>query len=194
MARIIWKENDLVSLKLKDDLYTIGQLLDRPEMRFYNIKSIEDKWENIDLNDYEPLFKVYVGSKDVLPKLATGKIKNKTVKPDLKKYEKESYWLRGIDNDGSYLRGEFLKKNANLVFTEPGKDYWDAPIVKENINAKNNLDIVIEYEMVNMYGADDLQERLITFFETGVNINTYKFKVFPDLTLEAVKKYQLKKK
>ncbi len=193
MARIVWKENDLVSLKLKDDLYTIAQLTKSPMLRLYNIKNTEDKWEDTDLNEYEPLFTVFIGN-IVFNKLATGKIKNKTAKPDLKKYEKESYWLRGIDNEGSYLRGELFEKNADLVFAKPGNDTWDAPIVKGNINAKDNLDTVIEYELVNMYGADDLRERLVTFFETGINFNTYKLEVFPGLTMEAVKEYQLKKK
>jgi hypothetical protein len=37
MARIQWKENSLVSLKLREDLYTIALLKRSPYMWFFDI-------------------------------------------------------------------------------------------------------------------------------------------------------------
>ncbi|EMJ61025.1 hypothetical protein LEP1GSC051_2980 [Leptospira sp. P2653] len=39
MKRVVWKEGDLVSLKLKDDLYTFAQMCRSPYMRFFDLRT-----------------------------------------------------------------------------------------------------------------------------------------------------------
>ena len=59
---MLFGKNDLVNIQLRDDLYTIGQMLVSPAMRFYDISNTDRIWNDIDLNNVKPLFRVYVGS------------------------------------------------------------------------------------------------------------------------------------
>ncbi|EAO6613387.1 hypothetical protein G3C57_003115 [Salmonella enterica] len=38
-----------------------------------------------------------------------------------------------------------------------------------------------KYELVNMWGPDDLGDRLRRYFDTGINRDDLKFEVFPTL-------------
>jgi hypothetical protein len=79
MARIVWEGNGLINIKLRDDLYTIGQMLVSPTVRFYDISSKDGVWKTVDLNNVKPLFQTYplrAGKK-----LVIGKVKEKSVIP-----------------------------------------------------------------------------------------------------------------
>lgn len=169
--RITWKENDLVSLKLRDGLYTVAQMLVLPYMRFFKIKSEDGEWHDLDLNQAEPLTTLLVG-KVVLQKLAEGKIKDKTVKPSKAPFEK--HWLR------AQLSGRpgFPFKGGDLVLVDPNVGTVEAPIVKADLSMKRHKDIIEKYELTNMWGSTDLAARLIEFFDTGRNHDPFKEKVF----------------
>ena len=79
MARIAWEENGLINIKLRDNLYTIGQMLVSPTVRFYDISNKDGNWKAVDLNNVKPLFWAYAFSP--AKKLAVGKIKDKSVIP-----------------------------------------------------------------------------------------------------------------
>lgn len=59
---VVCKRNDLVNIQLRDNLYTIGQMLTSPEKRFYDIFNSDGAWQNLDLNKIKPLFRVFVGN------------------------------------------------------------------------------------------------------------------------------------
>ncbi len=59
MARIAWEKNGLINIKLRDDLYTIGQMLISPTVRFYDIVSKDGIWKDVDLNNAKSLFQAY---------------------------------------------------------------------------------------------------------------------------------------
>lgn len=61
MVRIVWKAKNLVTLKLRDDLYTIAQMEDGSIMRCFNIFNDNGAWHDLDLNNIRQLFRVYVG-------------------------------------------------------------------------------------------------------------------------------------
>ena len=172
MAKVIWKENDLVNLRLKDDLFTIGQMLRRPYMRFYNIQSTDGCWKNIDLNKVESLFTVLIG-RVVLQQLVTGKIKDKTVKPSNTPLEK--YWINAYVN----YSGGSVFKGGELIERIPGVPIQDVPVIKKHLKVDEDWEIIDKYELTNMWGADDLSERLNYFFETGDDYNYIKVEVFP---------------
>jgi hypothetical protein len=172
VARVIWKENALVNLKLKVDLFTIGQMLRGAYMRFYNIQSTDGCWKNIDLNEVESLFTVPIGNV-VLQQLATGKIKDKTVIPSIAPFEK--YWIKPkVNNDGGSVF-----KGGKLIERIPGVPIQDVPVIKKHLKVDEDWEIIDKYELTNMWGAHDLSERLIRFFETGDKTDYYKAEVFP---------------
>ena len=84
------EKNDLVNIQLRDDLYTIGQMLISPVMRFYDISNTDGVWNDIDLNNVKLLFRVFVGR--VINKyLIHSEIKSPTVIPSSAPYER--YWI-----------------------------------------------------------------------------------------------------
>lgn len=171
MKRVVWKEGDLVSLKLRNDLYTIGQMLRRPYMRFFDLRRPDGQWKGVDLNQVKTLFTLTVGNV-VLQDLVDQKIKDKSVKPSHEPLER--YWIRprlGFD-------GGFPFKGGDLVDVDPNVGYVDAPIVKGNLSIGRDSDVIAKHELVNMWGAHDLAERLIRYFETGRDHDPMKQKAF----------------
>lgn len=182
--RIVWKVDDLVNIKLRDDLYTIGQMLTSPTMRFYDIFNNDGVWENIDLNNVKPLFSVFVGR--VINKyLIQNKIKSSTVIASSKPYE--PYWIapysimdnehyKGTKNSFPFLGGKIvdLSPDGKVSVTQ-------APIIKEDLTLPQDRELIEQCELDNMWGYEDLSDRLCRYFDTGINRDDLKFEVFPDL-------------
>ncbi|MBP5078789.1 hypothetical protein HUS84_33915, partial [Pseudomonas chlororaphis] len=76
--RIVWKKGDVVSVKLRDDSFTLAQMLTSPVMRFYAVHNTDNVWEDVDLNHEQILFSVFVGAV-VLKNMVVDKVKNKSV-------------------------------------------------------------------------------------------------------------------
>lgn len=182
--RIIWRVGDLVNIRLRDDLYTIGQMLTSPAMQFYDVSNNSGIWEHIDLNKMNPLFSVFVGS-IINRNLIQDKIKSSTVIPSSGPYE--PYWIHAyssMDNDhypGD--RNSFLFMGGRLIDLGPDGNVsvTQAPVVKENLTLPHDRDLIEKYELTNMWGHDDLSDRLCRYFDTGINRDDLKFEVFPDL-------------
>lgn len=182
--RIVWKVDDLVNIKLRDDLYTIGQMLTSPTMRFYDIFNNDGVWENIDLNNVKPLFSVFVGR--VINKyLIQNKIKSSTVIASSKPYE--PYWIApySIMDNGHYkgTKNSFPFLGGKIVDLSPdGKvSVTQAPIIKEDLTLPQDRELIEQCELDNMWGYEDLSDRLCRYFDTGINRDDLKFEVFPDL-------------
>lgn len=171
MARIVWKENDIVRLKLRDDLFTLCQMLRSPYARFFNKFQTHDSWRGIDLNQEEVLFCVAIG-RVVFQELAQGKIKDGSVKPSQLPFEK--YFIRPRLN----FSGGFPFKGGDLVEVDPNVGYVHAPIVKADLSLPHDANVIAKYELVNMWGSKDLSERLIVFFDSGQVHNVTKAKIF----------------
>ncbi|CFV32407.1 MULTISPECIES: hypothetical protein [Yersinia pseudotuberculosis complex] len=184
--RIVWKENDLVSIKLRDDLYTIAQMLNRPEMRFYDISSSNGIWKNINLNEVNSLFRVFVASRVVLPNLVAEKIKDDTVIPKITPYER--YWIKSytLTMDREHYQGDrfsfpFLGGKIIDLGPDGNVSVTQAPIIKEDLALPQDRELIEKYELTNMWGHEDLSDRLCRYFDTGINRDDLKFEVFPGL-------------
>jgi hypothetical protein len=185
VKRIIWKVGDLVNIRLRDDLYTIGQMLTSPAMRFYDIYNHDGAWENIDLNKVKPLFRVFVGN--VINKnLVIEKIKQKSVTPSHQPYE--SYWIKPytLTMDGEHYKGDrfsfpFLGGKIIDLGPDGRVSITQAPVIKEDLTLPQDRALIEQYELTNMWGHDDLHDRLCRYFDTGINRDDLKFEVFPGL-------------
>ena len=181
--RVVWKKNDLVNIQLRDDLYTIGQMLSSPSMRFYDISNTDGMWSDIDLNNVRPLFTVNVGN--VINKyLIQGKIKSPTVIPSSEPYVRyriQPYTIM----DGDHYKGDFsfvfLGGELIDVGANGEKSVTHAPIIKEDLTLPEDRDLIEKYELTNMWGDGDLRDRLCRYFDTGINRDDLKFEVFPEL-------------
>lgn len=176
MARIVWKENALVNIKLREDLYCIGQMLASPTMRFFDIASKDGIWQSIDLNKLKPLLQVFVGQV-VIQKLVTEKIKEKSV--IVSSVPAEPRWIKPhINYDGGYV----FKGGKLIDIGIEGKiETTEAPIIKQNLQLPEDREFIEKYELTNMWGDQDLNDRLCRYFDTGINRDDLKFEVFPGL-------------
>lgn len=82
LKRFTWKENEIHSIQLKNDLFVVVQILKKPYIAVFNLKSSNPDFDNqqIDLNLFEP-FGVCMVLKNFFNKCSVGKIKN--FKPNL---------------------------------------------------------------------------------------------------------------
>ena len=55
------------------------------------------------------------------------------------------------------------------------------PALKEDLKLSKNRDVIEKYELTNMWGDEDLSDRLCRYFDTGINRDDLKFEVFPGL-------------
>ena len=171
--RVTWKENALISLKLRDDLFTIAQMLRSPFLRLFKISNKDGAWRNLDLNKVDALFCVIVG-RVVQQQLCEGKVRDRSVIPSSLPFPK--LWLRPYVN----FDGGFAFMGARLVEIDPTKhiNITTVPIVKEWLRPKADAELIKKYELTNMWGADDLRERLVRYFDTGIDRDDLKEKVF----------------
>jgi hypothetical protein len=171
--RVTWKENALISLKLRDDLFTIAQMLRRPYLRLFKVCNKDGVWLNLDLNRVDILFCVPVG-RVVRQQLAEGKVKDRSVIPSSLPFPK--LWMRPYLN----FDGGFPFIGARLIELDPAKhmETTTAPIVKDWLRPKADAESIKKYELTNMWGADDLRKRLVTYFDTGIDRDELKEKVF----------------
>ena len=182
--RIVWKVGDLVNIKLREDLYTIGQMLTSPAMRFYDIFNSDGEWRDINLNDISPLFRVFVG-RVINNELIHNKIKSPTVLASSAPYE--PYWIHAYSSmDGDHYTGranDFLFMGGKIVDLGPDGRIGVtlAPVVKEDLRLPEDRELIEKYELDNMWGHDDLCDRLCRYFDTGINRDDLKFEVFPGL-------------
>ncbi|EKS6643755.1 hypothetical protein QCD58_002561 [Enterobacter hormaechei] len=184
-SRVVWRNDDLVNVKLRDDLYTIGQMLNSPIMRFYNIFNNDGIWDDVDLNEIDVLFRVFI-SRDVISQLVIGKIKKKTVIP-CSSYD-EPYWIKpySLTMDAGHYKGDrfsfpFLGGKIICLDVNGGVGTTQAPVVKEDLSLPADRELIERYELTNMWGGDGLSDRLCRFYDSGINRDDLKFEVFPGL-------------
>ena len=169
--RVTWKENALICLKLRDNLFTIAQMLRSPFLRLFKVSNKDGVWRNLDLNEVEVLSCVLVGQV-VLQQLCEGKVRDRAVIPSSLPFQK--LWMRPYMN----LDGGFPFIGARLVEVDPTKCVTTAPVVRDWLRPKADAELIKKYELTNMWGADDLRERLVRYFDTGIDRNALKEKVF----------------
>lgn len=172
--RISWKHNNVVSLKLREGLYTLGQMLGQATMRFYKVTSPDGDWAGVDLNKVEPLFTLFIGNV-VLQNLVDKALSANEAKPSFS--PGEQYWIKPRLN----FEGGYPFKGGNLidVGTDGSIGTAQAPVVKESLSLDVDRDVIEKYQLTNMWGDDQLRERLEHWFDTNTDHDFLKEKVFP---------------
>lgn len=68
MSRVIWKENKIVSIKLRNGKYALLQMLKRKGyVAVFNKFSEDDKWDGITLNEKDVLIMTFIMSGRIFP-------------------------------------------------------------------------------------------------------------------------------
>ena len=176
MKPAIWKLNGMVSLRLRDNLFTIGQMSVNGVMRLFDVSNTDDVWDDQVLADARPLFDVFVG-RVVIQNLAIRRIPERSVQTVA--VPPQRLWIK------PYLcyDGKFPFRGGKLVDLGPDgtRSSTDAPAIKENLQLPEDRHVIEHTELTNMWGEHSLGDRLRRYFDTGVNRDDLKFEVFPGL-------------
>lgn len=83
---------------------------------------------------------------------------------------------KGTRNSFPFLGGKIidLGPDGNVSVTQ-------APVIKEDLTLPQDRNFIEKYELDNMWGHEDLSDRLCRYFDTGINRDDLKFEVFPGL-------------
>ena len=172
LKRFVWKEGGLASFKLKEDLFTIGQMLKSPYLLFFKVKSSDGKYNPIDLNEAPELFTVPV-TRSFLQRRGVEKIKKGVVaKSNPILYE---YWIQ----PRIWYGGDYVWKGGDLVKIDPkvGDLGMDNIVINRDIDP-DDKEILEKYELTNVLTDKFLTARLILCLEHGKNIDPLKEKIF----------------
>ncbi len=171
-----WQPGGLLLIRVDDDLFTVAQMFQNSYLRFFDLQSKTENFGKVDLNECRILFTVAAlanrrkGEKALL-------IREEEIIPFSVPLER--YWIK----PNVSFSGKIPWKGGNLVDMEGrhGSGGFDAPIVKGNLDAKTDRNIILTHELTNMQLYDDMLLRLRRYFEAGVNIDELKYEIFPDL-------------
>lgn len=168
-----WKRDALVSLKVRDDLFFLGQLLHSPVLCVFRPSRTTDDWRGVTLTPSDMLFSAFVGNV-VLNKLVERAVPEKEALP-LRGFT-QRVWLRprlNMSGAGGPFRGATL---IDIDF-DAGQGQLSGTVLKKGLTAADAE--VNQYELTNMWGDQDLRERLLYYAEHGIDRDPTKDEVFP---------------
>lgn len=174
--RNLWQDGDVLSLKLRDDLYTLAQMRIPPYMCFFDIRSTDGNWKGVKLDDVNLLFCILVSDARLKP-LIVGRVSPDTATPSTKPMPKLFIKPHLYTGGGHPFRG------GDLIEIDARGETTARPIVKGDLSTERDQDIIWQYELTNMWvEPEKIRERLIRYFDTGVNWDPHKEKVFPGIS------------
>lgn len=166
------KENDVVSVKINDDAYTVAQMRNNGIMQFFDLVQVKNEWNDIDLNDIPSLFFVFVAEKN-MSSIFLEKLPLESVVPSKNPVPRKML-SAVIENAGRY--------GANLIELTDNFSSYEARIIKPDLNPLTDRDKIYNYELAGVYGdPEKIRKRLEQYFKTGVNWDSSKEFLFKDI-------------
>jgi hypothetical protein len=169
VKRLTWHEDAVLSVRLRPDLYTLAQMRQNSLMQFFDLRSEDGSWADVDLTTVEPLFCVYVAERRLKP-LLVAVVPPEDVQPNRRPTPTLMITYR-FSGDGDH--------QADLIELTDGYTSIGAEVVQEGLSIEDDLDVVYGHEYVGMFGdPEKLRTRLVRWFDTGVNWDDSKVHVF----------------
>ncbi|WPN57895.1 hypothetical protein [Pseudomonas sp. P9_31] len=177
LKKITWQDGTILSLKLRDDLYTLVQMREDYYLEFFDIKNSRDEWSDIDLGKTDILFFNFTATK-ALKTLAISAPPLEKVAADNRRPQR--ILLRAIIG-GNY--------GADLIELTDSLEDFDATVLKSNLTLENDLETIYRYELSGIIGdPEKLRNRLINYFDNGVNWDEAKAFLFKGISPPPAKK------
>lgn len=169
LKNLTWKEDTVLSVELRPDLFTLAQMRPNMLMQFFDIRSDNGVWQGIDLTMVRPLFCIFVSTKR-LKSLLVGLISVDKVKPNRRPVPTKMIDYR-FGNNGNH--------EADLIELTDRYSNIGAKVIRAGLKTTKDLDIIYLHEYVGMFGdPDKLRARLVRYFDTGVNWDDSKGFIF----------------
>lgn len=174
LGKICCKENDVVSVKVNAEAFTLAQMRNNGIMQFFDMVRTENEWGGVDLNDVPSLFFIFVADKALSP-IFVEKLSSDSVVRSLAPVPRRML-SAVIGNVGDY--------GANLVELTDSFSSYGANIIKQDLKPETDKDLLYRYEMAGVYGdPEKIGRRLERYFQTGINWDDSKSFIFKDLPL-----------
>ncbi len=175
MKKLPFNIGDVLSLRLRDDLFTLAQVKLPSYVSFFDIANRDGKWAGVDLSTTPLLFCIVVATTR-LKSLVSEKLNHSLVQPDLRPMER-LFIKPNLNSRGGY---PFL--GGNLIEIDERGETTQRPVVKRNLSVSEDEDLIRKHELTNMWNDPEaVKNRLIRYFDTGVNWDPHKEKVFPGI-------------
>jgi len=172
LKNVEWVENDIYSVVLREDLYTLVQMRKNNILQFFDITNSLDEWSGVDLGKLPTLFFKFVALKGI-KRIFVRKVPESEVARSSAPIE-----TKFLSMDLSQAP-DF---SAKLVELTEGFDIIGSKPLTGRLNAKDDLDTIYRYELAGSEGnVDRVAKRLIRYFETGVNWDDSKAVIFKDV-------------
>lgn len=166
-----WK----MSIKVRNDLFALSQMYASPYMQFYSVRSENGDWRGTDLNQERPLFCVTVAPKRLAPIIARV-VPASEVVPDRR--DMPRLMIKPILN----FEGGHPFKGGNLIDIDDDGGTVDARIIRSDLAVGTDDAVIRAYELTDMWVRhQEITDRLVNYFDHGVNWDTHKDAVFPGL-------------
>ena len=171
-----WRDGTVLNFKLREDLYTLAQMRIVGYLCFFDIRSADGRWTGVRLDDVETLFCIIVSDARLKP-LIVGKLPPSAVAPSTKPMT--TVFIKPY----LYTGGGHPFRGGDLIQIDERGETTSRPIIQRNLTAERDDDVIRRHELTNMWvEAEKVRERLIRYFDTGVNWDPHKEKVFPGIT------------
>ncbi len=167
VKRLVWKENDLLVLKLHKDLYTVCQLHKKGFIQFYNFFTDNPKIKGVDFNEIEPL---YYGA--VITASIAMFAHSKITKDNMPKQNIEwpTLWITRVDVNGLYGHPPLSEDNVLCYIMEfPPYNVAESSGRNPILVRKDSSEILDKYELIN-YKVDTAY-RLYCCYKESRNID-----------------------
>lgn len=169
LKRIVWKDNDVFSVRLRDDLFTLAQMRTNQIMQFFDVFRTTNDWSGLDLNSVRSLFYLFVADNRLKP-LFVEKLTQKVVMPSEEPIPKLML---------SFTVGENNTYGADLIELTDSYESYGGRVVKSNLSEKDDLKLIHTHELCGMVGdPEKIRNRLLRYVETGVNWDEGKSFIF----------------
>lgn len=165
-----WQEGLVLSIKADEGLYVIAQMRNNHLLEIFNIFRSDDGWADVDLNNVDVLFTIFVSIKNI-KKIFSGIVFNDSVVPNDRPVEKRML---------SAVFGTPGSTGAQLIELSDSYSNIGAQVIKENLSPDGDLDLIHRYELCGMVGdPEKITARIKRYRETGVNWDPSKEFLFP---------------
>ncbi len=182
--RLVWKKNRIVSVKLRNGVYALGQMWERKRMLLFKYFSKDNQWDNIKLSSDDVLFsctplKAFLKRSEI-EIITSIKPLLDYKEPTIALISNGSGFSKKVVEIGDYKREVFVYGDGTYSIVE-----YDPTDSKNNTHSsglyktviKNNVDLYDYNEIKNLGFVSNLEdypnlnERLYLCWLLGENIN-----------------------
>ena len=175
--RLFWKENNIISLKLAENVYTLCQMSEKKHtIAFFNIFNNKDDWQGVELGQEKIIMVVH--TMGVIQIFGQRKINPKEVKPLEKITIPNKKWEAHLNTFDNFHQGEFYLKGGFLSLVTENEDIV---ILNHHLDVIKDRADILQYEIDTIYSPLHVQSRLLFNYQYGKDFDFFKHKIFPNL-------------